>query len=144
MSFTLAFRVAQLQLILNGTALANVWDNAAVSPIANIYLSAHTADPGISGNQTTNEIAYGGYARYANARSALGFVVDPTTGIATLAGTILLATPTSGAGTISHIGLGRDAAGAGYLFGSGALDNAIIITVGVPPQLTTGSKIALG
>lgn len=142
MSKALALEVAFLELLLNGTALANLWDNAASSPITNVYLSAHTADPGESGNQTTNEVAYGSYARVAVARTGSGWSIDASTGIATPVATISFPTPTSGSGTITHIGIGRDASGAGYLFGSGAVTPNIVITVGVPPQLTTSSQWA--
>src|SRR5262245_35265390 len=44
-----------LKLIFNATPIANIADNAATSPLTNLYLSLHTADPGAGGNQTTNE-----------------------------------------------------------------------------------------
>lgn len=140
MSKTLAFEVAFLKLLFNGTALANVWDNAASSPITNLYLSAHTADPGESGDQTTSEAAYGSYARVAIARSTLGWTVDATTGIVTPVATVNFPTPTSGSGTITHIGVGRDVSGTGYLYASGAVTPNMVITVGVAPQLTTSSQ----
>jgi hypothetical protein len=62
-----------LQLIYNGTAIANIADNAAASPLANIFIRAHSADPGAGGNQSTNEIAYTGYAAASVARTTGGF-----------------------------------------------------------------------
>ena len=59
-----------LKLIFNGTAITNVADNAATSPLANLYVSLHTADPTDAGNQTSNEISYTGYARVAVARNS--------------------------------------------------------------------------
>ncbi len=38
-------------------------DNAATSPITNLYVSLHTGDPGEAGDQTTSEAAYTSYAR---------------------------------------------------------------------------------
>ena len=58
-----------LKLIFQATAIANVADNAASSPLTNLYVSLHTADPGEAGDQTTSEISYTGYARVAVARS---------------------------------------------------------------------------
>ena len=60
---------ALLDLIFKATAIANIADNAASSPLTNLYVSLHTSDPGEAGSQTTNECAYGSYARVAVARS---------------------------------------------------------------------------
>lgn len=38
-------------------------------PLTDFYLSLHTGDPGVSGNQTTNECDYGDYARVAVPRT---------------------------------------------------------------------------
>ncbi len=51
-----------LKLTFNATAIANIADNAAASPLTNLQMSLHTADPGEAGDQTTNEIAYTSYA----------------------------------------------------------------------------------
>src|SRR6266403_2144335 len=58
-----------LKLVFNGTAIANIADNAASSPLTNLYLSLHTADPGEAGVQTTNECAYTAYPRQATSFS---------------------------------------------------------------------------
>jgi hypothetical protein len=62
-----------LKLVLNGTAIANIADNAGSSPLTNLYLALHTADPGVGGSQTTSEASYTGYARVAVPRSTSGF-----------------------------------------------------------------------
>ena len=62
-----------LVLLFNATAWANVADNAAGSPLTNLYVSLHTADPGEGGSQTTNETAYTNYARQPVARTAGGW-----------------------------------------------------------------------
>lgn len=143
MSKTLAYEVALLQMLFNGTALANVFDNAASSPITNLYLSLHTADPGESGDQTTNEISYGSYARVAVARTSGGWTVNTGTGIVVPVATVTFPTPTSGiSSTVTHVGIGRDSSGAGYLYYSGTVTPNIIITVGAAPQLTTSSQIS--
>ena len=64
-----------LALIFNATAIANIADNAATSPLTNLYVSLHTADPGEAGSQTTSETAYTGYARVAVARTSGGWTV---------------------------------------------------------------------
>lgn len=64
-----------LKLIFNATAIANIADNAATSPLTNLYVSLHTADPGEAGDQTTNEAAYTSYARVAVARTSGGWTI---------------------------------------------------------------------
>ena len=60
-----------LKLLFQGTAVANIADNAAASPLTNLYAALHTADPGAAGNQTTSEASYSGYARVAVARTSV-------------------------------------------------------------------------
>ena len=61
-----------LKLIFNATAIANISDNAASSPLTNLFVALHTADPTDSGTQTSNEVAYTSYARVAVARTSGG------------------------------------------------------------------------
>lgn len=63
------------KLVYNATAFANVADNAASSPLTNIYMALHTADPGAGGGQNTSEATYAGYARQAVARTTGGFTI---------------------------------------------------------------------
>src|SRR6185312_1442143 len=65
-----------LKLIFNASGIANIADNAASSPLTDLYLSLHTADPGAGGSQTTSEAAYTSYAREAVARTSAGFTVS--------------------------------------------------------------------
>ena len=64
-----------LKLIFQATAIANIADNAATSPLTNLYVSLHTADPGEAGSQTTSEATYTSYARVAVARTSGGWTV---------------------------------------------------------------------
>jgi len=70
-----AAKQAVLQLIFNGTAYANVADNAASSPLTNLYGALHTAWPGRTGSQSTSEASYTNYARVAIPRTSGGFTV---------------------------------------------------------------------
>jgi len=72
MSKSNAFENSLLKLIFNATAIANLADNAATSPLTNLYVSLHTADPGEAGDQSTNEVSYTSYARVAVARTTGG------------------------------------------------------------------------
>lgn len=141
MNRTLQFKVDWLKLVFWGQALANVWDNAASSPITQLFVSLHTGDPGPGNDQTVNECTYGGYGRIATNRNSGAWAIDGATAIVTPTATILMNTPTSGTGTITHVGIGKSTSGVGYLFYSGALSPNLIITIGTPPQLTTSSKI---
>lgn len=40
------FELDFLKLVFNATAIANIADNAASSPLTSLYLALHTADPG--------------------------------------------------------------------------------------------------
>lgn len=63
------------KLYYQATPIANIADNAASSPITSIHIALHSANPGETGDQTTNEIAYTGYARVAVVRSSAGWSV---------------------------------------------------------------------
>ena len=64
-----------LKLVYQGVAIANLADNAVTGPLASIFYALHSADPGEAGTQSTNEVAYTGYARVGVARSAGGHTV---------------------------------------------------------------------
>lgn len=67
-----------LLLLFNNTNIALIGDATGLrgSTVAgSLFLALHSADPGEAGDQTTNEVAYTGYARMAVARSGAGFVV---------------------------------------------------------------------
>jgi len=128
-----------LKLIFNGTAISDIADNDATSPLTNLYVSLHTADPGEAGNQSTSEIAYTSYARVAVARNSGGFVV--TDNSVSPAAAINFPAGTGGAGTATHFGIGTDASGAGKLLYSGTVTPNIVCGNGITPQLTTASTI---
>ncbi len=139
MSASDAFENALLLLIFNGTAWANIADNAASSPITNWQLSLHTADPGDAGSQTTSEIAYTSYARKAVARTSGGFTVSTNT--ASLAANQDFVAGTGGSGTATHFGIGTASSGAGILEVSGTVTPNIVCGNGVTPRLTTSTQI---
>lgn len=129
-----------LKLLFNATAIANIADNAATSPITNVYVSLHTADPG-NGNQTSSEAAYTSYARVAVARTSGGWTVSTNTVVPVA--TISFPAATAGSETETYAGLGRDSTGTGLLFFSGAISPTIAVSNGVTPQLTTASTLTL-
>jgi hypothetical protein len=128
-----------LKLIFNATAIANMADNAASSPLTNLYVSLHTADPGAGGNQTTNEAAYTSYARVAVARSSGGWTV--TSNSVSPASTVSFPACTGGSSTVSYFAVGTASSGTGKILYSGTVTPNISVASGVTPQLTTASTI---
>lgn len=128
-----------LALLFNGTAAPNIADNAASSPLTNLYISLHTANPGATGNQSTSEAAYTSYARIAVARTSGGFAVSSTS--VTPVAQISFPTATGGSETETFFGIGTAASGTGVLLYSGAISPTIAVTNGVQPILTTASSV---
>lgn len=73
------FRNAILDLIFQGDAIADLAENDTTSPLTNLWVALHTADPGLGGTQASSEASYGGYARQSVSRSAGGFIVTGNT-----------------------------------------------------------------
>jgi hypothetical protein len=128
-----------LKLLFNATPIANIADDAAVSPLGNLYVSLHTGDPGEAGDQTTSECAYTSYARVAVARSGAGWTV--TSNSVSPAANITFPAATGGTETATHWAVGTAASGAGKLLYSGTISPNIAISNGVTPILTTASAI---
>lgn len=131
-----------LKLLLNATPIANIADNAAASPLTNLWVALHTADPGEAGNQTTNEIAYTSYGRVAVARSNGSPAWTISGGVANPNATISFPAATGGASPIAtHISIGSSQNGTGKVFYKGTVTNPITCAPGTTPQLTTAGTI---
>ena len=128
-----------LKLIFNATAIANIADNAGTSPLTNLYVSLHSADPGEGGDQTTSEISYTGYARVAVARTSGGWTV--TANSVSPASDISFGACTAGTASATHAMIGTAASGTGKCLYKGALDGTISISSGVTPKILAGSTI---
>src|SRR4051794_8264612 len=118
-----------LKLIFNATAIANIADNAASSPLTNLYVSLHTADPGETGNQTTSETTYTSYVRVAVARTSGGWTV--TANSVSPASAINFPACTGGTATITHFAVGTASSGAGKILYSGTVTPNISVSSGV-------------
>lgn len=129
-----------LKLIFNATAIANIADNAATSPLTNLYVSLHTADPGEAGDQTTNEISYTGYARVAVARTSGGWTVTANS-VSPVANIDFTISSGGTGGTVTHFAVGTASSGAGKVLYSGTVTPNIVVSSGVIPRLTTASAI---
>lgn len=129
-----------LKLIFNATAIANIADNAAGSPLTNLYVSLHTSDPGEAGDQTTNETAYTGYARVAVARTAGGFTVSGNS-VSPVANIDFGECTASPGAAITHFAIGTASSGAGKLLYSGTMTPNITMAAGVIPRVKTTSTV---
>lgn len=129
-----------LKLIYNAVAIANIADNAAVSPLTNLQVALHTADPGEAGDQTTSETAYTGYARVAVARTTGGWTVTGNS-VSPVANIDFGEATAAPGGPITHASVGVAASGASKILHSGALSPTITMAVGTIPRIKTTSTI---
>lgn len=139
-----------LQLIFENGDWAGVGDAGGLigsTTAGSLYVSLHTADPGETGVQSTNEVttgAYGQYARIAVARSAAGWTAasaDPATVTNDAAITWTVMSTGTGAETATHWGIGVASSGATALLFKGALDSSIAITNGVTPEFAINALV---
>lgn len=131
-----------LALIFNNTNIGGLGDSTGVRGAAaagSLYVSLHTADPGEAGNQSTSEAAYTGYVRVAVARTAAGWTV--TGSQAVTAAVVQFAAATGGTSTVTHVGIGTAASGAGKLLYRLALANpaSLAVSAGIAPKFDPGA-----
>jgi hypothetical protein len=140
MSMSNASETNLLLILFNNVDWANVGDAAGLQKSAaagSFFVSLHTADPGDTGNQTTSEAAYTGYARVGIVRTAGGFTVSG----AQVSNTAVtqFAECTAGSSTVTHFSVGLLSAGAGDILYSGALSASRSISAGITPLFNAGS-----
>jgi hypothetical protein len=124
-----------LALIFNATAIPNVADNASASPITQLAVALHTADPGEAGTMATSEAAYTGYARVNVNRNSGGWTV--AAGQAENTAEIAFAECTAGSATLTHFSIGYPT-GDEILY-SGALDASLAVSSGISPTIAAGA-----
>lgn len=124
---------AILDLILRGTAIADLAENDVTSPLTSLHISLHTADPGVGGSQLTNEASYTGYARLPINRTGTGWDAAAA-GAAVNSALAQFAECTAGSATVTHVAVGKDLTGAGLVLYSGALSASRAISAGIQPQ----------
>lgn len=142
MSLTDAFETSILELIFKNTSCANIGDATGLvgsSTAGNFYISLHTASPGETGDQTTSEATYTGYARIAVVRSGSGWTV--ASGSATNAAAVTFALCTAGTNTITHFGIGTASTGAGHLVLSDPLTASLSVSTGITPNFPIGALV---
>jgi len=129
-----------LGLVLNATAMTSLADNAASSPLTNLYLSLHTASPGTGGSQSTNETAYTNYVRVAVVRTTTGWVA-PSGGSSSNNALIQFAQCGVTGATITHVGIGSAATGSGTMYYQGALNSSLTVANLIQPQFSAGALV---
>lgn len=134
-----------LKLVFQNIAAALIGDAAGLQPSAtagSLYVSMHTADPGETGDQTTSEANYTGYARVAVVRSSGGWTVSGTAPTqAANAGAVNFPACTGGSSTVTYFGVGTALSGAGKLLYSGALSapvTSLAVSNGITPAFGAG------
>jgi len=130
---------AILNLLFNGTTIANVAQNASSSPATAFFISLHTASPSETGTQSSNEATYADYARVSVNRNSGGWTI--TNNSVSPTASISFPEASGGTNTITHIGIGLNATGSGTLLFHGALNSSITVNAGVTPRITTSSTI---
>jgi len=143
MSMTNAAEQAFLDLLFLNIDWANIGDASGLQNSAaagSFYISLHTADPGESGDQTTNETAYTSYARVAVARTAGGW----TRTASTISNAAIITFPqcTGGTSTITHFGIGTDSTSTGNLLMKGTLTASLAVSNGIQPEFVIGALTA--
>lgn len=130
-----------LKLIFHGTPIANIADNAAASPLTNLYIALHTADPTDTPatGQTTGECTYTGYARKTMVRSSAAWSI--TGKVASPVAAIDFDPCTAGTQTATYFSIGTAATGTGKVLYIGTLTPAILIQNGVIPRITNASTV---
>jgi hypothetical protein len=114
-------RTKQIEAALKATAFTGV---------GTLYMSLHTASPGLTG---TNEVSGNAYARTVIAFGA------SASGTVTNSGAVTFPAPTpSNWGTVTHFGI-WDAATATNLYYQDALTNSVATSVGVAVSFPVGS-----
>lgn len=122
---TTAAIAAELALIYQNVAWAYIGDASGLQPAAaagNFRVGLHTASPGLTGDQATNEATYTGYGRVAVARSGAGFTIAAPQ--VTNTAVIYFPGCTGGSEVLTHWSLGTAASGAGNLLRYGPLCGA--------------------
>lgn len=133
-----------LKLIFNATAIATIADNSA-SPLTNLYVSLHTANPGAGGDQTTSEAAYTSYARQAVVRTTSGWTAASAQSTSPVANIDFPASTGSPSEIETYAGVGTLITTAGKLLYSGTITpNITVNAAAIIPRLTTASTITEG
>ncbi len=133
---------AMLGLIFQATSIVGIADNDASSPLTSLSVQLHTASPTDTGDCTSQEATYTGYARVGVARTTAGWILTGTT--INPGATISFPQCSGGSNTITHFSIGNTtvAASTGIMYYYGTVTPNISVSNGVTPRLTTATAIS--
>jgi hypothetical protein len=124
-----------MKLIMNATAIANIADNAASSPLTVLEVAIHTSGVGDGSSQTTSEATYTGYSgtgRIPVNRNSGGWTVSANQAVNT--GAITFGACTAGSNTIHSVTIGTAHSGAGKIIVWGDLTADLSVSAGITPS----------
>ncbi len=131
-----------LKLVFNATAIANIADNAASSPLTNLFVALSTGTLSAASTMATTEAAYTSYARATVARTTGGWgaaSAQVTNPVATIS--FPAATGGSETETYFSIGVNVTVGNASKVLYFGPISPTIVVSSGVTPSLTTATSI---
>lgn len=130
-----------INLMYRATAWATVADNAASTPLTNVYVGLHTGNlTAATNSQAENETAFTNYARQAVLRST-GW--DAASGGAT-DNAAAISFPQCGVtgATLTHVSTGTTAGtGATPVWHYGALNSSLAVSSGITVQFAAGALV---
>jgi len=143
-TMVVAQRVALAKLIFQNIPMANIGDVTGLrgsSAAGKLYIGLAVGNPG-AGDQSTNEVAYPGYARVGLDRDSTKWSVDGSGSVANLVDVLFPErTDADAAVTAAYVTVGTAASGAGSLLFVAPLDSpaSLSISQGVQPRIKAGS-----
>lgn len=126
-----------LALYYNATAIANIADNAAASPIATVYMALATASYSAASTMSSNETAYTNYVRQSTARTTGGWTA-PSGGATSNAAAIEYPQCGVTGATITSAAAGKTT-GAADIFHYGDLNASIAVSNQIQPRFPIGA-----
>lgn len=138
--FNTTFANDLIKLLLTGVAIPLIADNAATTPITDLVIGLHTADPGPAGTQETFALVYTGYLRIAVPRLPANWTI--TNNVARPAARLEFAEMTGGVESLATwLTIGTAMTGAGKVLLRGRLSPDIQCRLGVIPAIKADSTI---
>ncbi len=110
-------------------------------PLSDYYISLHIDDPGILGNQTTNECDYGGYERISVSRNSGSWLITNNKVENNIR--IVFPTCTNGTNKTTYFAIGTEKTGTGKIIYSGILNSLLNISINIQPRFSKGSIVIL-
>lgn len=138
------FETDILKLIFQAVPIANLAQDGT-SPLTNLFVALHTADPLEAGDQTASEATYTGYGtRVSVARTSGGWTVasvDSGGSTAKNAAAITFPACSGGSNTLTHFSIGVAATGASKILYAGLLTASLAVSNGITPSFAINALV---